>query len=161
MKILVSVVIIHWNTPNSLKKLLRSFQSDKKLQVTAVDNNSNKSVSWISKEFPRISLIQNKKNLGYAAAYPRFFLFWIRLIRGNSLDIQETDLLELLSTAVTCSFLSDWNDLSNFLRELGVFQWIITTDTKIFIKTNHCSSFIENFLLDFARRLIFTDYIVF
>src|SRR3989344_4152712 len=89
-----------------------------------------------------------------------FSLAWSIRLR-ISLDIQETDLLELLSTAVTCSFLSDWNDLSNFLRELGVFQWIITTDTKIFIKTNHCSSFIENFLLDFARRLIFTDYIVF
>src|SRR3989344_4152711 len=59
MKILVSVVIIHWNTPNSLKKLLRSFQSDKKLQVTAVDNNSNKSVSWISKEI--LNLIDQAK----------------------------------------------------------------------------------------------------
>lgn len=68
MKPLVSVVIIHWNTPKSLKKLLTSLKLDKELQITVVDNNSDKSVSWITKDFSQANLIQNKKNLGFAAA---------------------------------------------------------------------------------------------
>ncbi len=68
MKSLISVVIVHWNTPDSLKKLLTLLKPDEKLQVTVIDNNSDKSVSGILKAFPRVSLIQNKKNLGFAKA---------------------------------------------------------------------------------------------
>ena len=68
MKLKVSVVVVHWNTPDLLRKLLKSLEAKNNLQISVIDNHSDKSVEWLKKEFPEINLIQNKKNVGYAKA---------------------------------------------------------------------------------------------
>lgn len=68
MKYFVSIVIVHWNTSQSLRKLLKQLDVDRELQIIVVDNASRESVDWIREEFPNVELINNKRNTGYAAA---------------------------------------------------------------------------------------------
>lgn len=66
---LVSVIIINWNGKHWLAGCLASLyaQDYKKIEVIVVDNGSTDgSVSWIRKKYPRIKLIQNDRNLGFA-----------------------------------------------------------------------------------------------
>lgn len=81
----VSLIIVHWNTPELLRKQLAAIYSssersesrskkfstssnDNNPEIIVVDNASNESLSWVKKEFPQVKLIENKKNAGYAAA---------------------------------------------------------------------------------------------
>lgn len=69
MKNKISVVIVHWNTPEFLKKQLQGlYKFLLNLEIIVVDNASNTSLSWMKREFPSIILIQNKLNRGYAFA---------------------------------------------------------------------------------------------
>ena len=63
---LLTIVIVHWNTPELLKKQLFSLKADKDIEVIVVDNHSEKSVDWIKKDFPNIVLLKNPVNQGYA-----------------------------------------------------------------------------------------------
>ena len=63
----VSIIIVHWNTPDVLKaqlKLLCGFEGE----IIVVDNNSADNVDWIKNEFSKVKFIQNKINHGYAFA---------------------------------------------------------------------------------------------
>lgn len=81
----VSLIIVHWNTPELLRKQLAAIYSssersesrskkfstssnDNNPEIIVVDNASNESLSWVKKEFPQVKLIENKKNVGYATA---------------------------------------------------------------------------------------------
>ncbi len=64
----VSIVIVHWNTPDSLRKLLALLRKSDALQIIVVDNHSKKNVSWVKDKNMSVALIQNKINKGYAAA---------------------------------------------------------------------------------------------
>ncbi len=62
----ISIIIVHWNTPELLKKQLTFLKSDQNLEIIVVDNKSEKSVDWVKKDFPNITLIKNSVNQGYA-----------------------------------------------------------------------------------------------
>jgi len=64
----VSIIIVHWNTPDNLKNLLRKLHSSKDFEIIVIDNNSDKSVDWINKSYPSVNLIHNSVNRGYAFA---------------------------------------------------------------------------------------------
>ena len=63
----LSIIIVNYNTKNFLRQCLKSLNSDK--EIIVVDNHSSDgSPAMVVKEFPRVKLIKNKKNLGFAKA---------------------------------------------------------------------------------------------
>ncbi len=68
----ISIAIINWNTKYLLKECLNSIYSDNSecmRDVTVVDNaSSDGSVELVKKEFPKVRLIANQSNVGYAKA---------------------------------------------------------------------------------------------
>jgi len=71
MKDRVSVIIVNWNGKKWLKKCLDSLENQtyKNREIIIVDNASNDgSAEYLSKEYPKIRLIKNKKNLGFSTA---------------------------------------------------------------------------------------------
>lgn len=68
MKPKISIIIVHWNTPDLLHQQLKMLINDNNLQIIIVNNASEQSVDWIKKDFPQVELIQNKFNRGYAFA---------------------------------------------------------------------------------------------
>jgi N-acetylglucosaminyl-diphospho-decaprenol L-rhamnosyltransferase len=70
MPTLLTVVIVHYNTPALLRGCLRSLRDcTVPLQVVVVDNGSpDRAVEALSGEFPEVRFILNQENRGYAAA---------------------------------------------------------------------------------------------
>lgn len=68
----VSIIIVNWNTSAILQDCLKSVYAqtkDIKFEVIVIDNaSSDDSVQMIKSEFPRVVLIENKENRGFAAA---------------------------------------------------------------------------------------------
>src|SRR3989338_3057677 len=64
----LTIIIVHWNTAELLKKCLAILSKTKTIQIIVIDNLSNKPLDWIKKEFPSVELIENKINRGYAFA---------------------------------------------------------------------------------------------
>ena len=67
----ISIIIPHYNGEKILQRCLASIynNTEKGYEIIVVDNNSvDNSVEMIQKEFPQISIIMNKTNLGYAGA---------------------------------------------------------------------------------------------
>ena len=67
----IAIVIINWNGLKHLKKFLQSVvkHSDKH-NIYVIDNNSSdNSVKYLNKNYPKIKLIINSKNYGYAKGY--------------------------------------------------------------------------------------------
>lgn len=64
----ISVVIVHWNTPDILRKQLFVLENGKEIQIIVIDNNSKKYPRWIKKEFQQVRYLQNNDNLGFAKA---------------------------------------------------------------------------------------------
>ena len=67
----LSIIIPHYNGEKILQSCLASIynHTEEHHEVIVVDNNSSdNSVSMIQKEFPRVTIIRNKTNLGYAGA---------------------------------------------------------------------------------------------
>lgn len=67
----LSIIILSYNTPKILSECLTSIRdtekSDYAIETIVVDNNSiDESVATIKKLFPWVSLIESKKNLGFA-----------------------------------------------------------------------------------------------
>jgi len=67
----ISVVIPNYNNENTIKKCVKSIYSQKRdIEIIVVDDcSTDKSVSIIKKNFPKVRVICNKKNMG--AAYCR------------------------------------------------------------------------------------------
>lgn len=76
-KIDLSIVIVNWNTKKLLLDCLASaFETVKKIsmEVWLVDNaSSDGSVEAVRKRYPSVHIIQNQKNLGFAAANNQAF----------------------------------------------------------------------------------------
>ena len=68
MKKNLSIIIVHWNTHDYLRKLLTFLSFQQNFQIIVVDNASKKPPAEIKKEYPDIQLIQNNFNRGYAFA---------------------------------------------------------------------------------------------
>ncbi len=68
----LSIIIVNWNTRDCLRDCLASiFQAADSLVVEAivVDNASDDgSVEMVKRDFPHVQLVQNRANLGFAAA---------------------------------------------------------------------------------------------
>lgn len=63
----VSVVILSWNTKPLLRDCLKSIKQKEVFEIIVVDNNSTDgSQEMVKKEFPKVKLIENKRNLGFA-----------------------------------------------------------------------------------------------
>jgi len=71
----VSIIILSYNTEALLKRCLTSIFAKIKnipFEVIVVDNNSHdNSVSMVKKDFPKVTLVGNKKNIGFAAGCNR------------------------------------------------------------------------------------------
>ena len=63
----ISVIIIHWNTPELLRKQLMNLSNDD-LEIIVIDNNSDDKPSWITNEHKKVIYIENPVNYGYAMA---------------------------------------------------------------------------------------------
>jgi len=74
MNILLSVIIVNWNTKELLKRCLKSLDKYLSLdnipyEIIVVDNaSSDSSQEMVKKEFPHVKLIENKDNLGFVKA---------------------------------------------------------------------------------------------
>ena len=67
----VSLVVIHWNTPESLKKQLTLLaQHDKAIEILVIDNFSEKDVRKKLSSFSSVAdrIVLNSENVGFAAA---------------------------------------------------------------------------------------------
>jgi len=70
----LSVIIVNWNTQDLLRQCLQSVEadlddSDLNAEILVVDNAStDDSVQMIKEQFPRVILIENQENVGFAAA---------------------------------------------------------------------------------------------
>jgi len=68
----ISIIIVNWNTKRLLLECLSSvFKTINKLsfEIWLVDNaSSDGSVEAVKQNYPDVKIIQNKKNLGFAAA---------------------------------------------------------------------------------------------
>lgn len=75
-KPLVSVIIVNWNGRRFLDDCLNSLSkiSYKNFEVLFVDNaSSDGSVSYVKRYFPKIKIIENSKNLGFAEGHEEAF----------------------------------------------------------------------------------------
>jgi GT2 family glycosyltransferase len=71
----VTIGIVNWKTPDLLEKCLSSIGRDichednSQVEILVVDNASNDgSVELLRERFPKVNLIENQKNLGFARA---------------------------------------------------------------------------------------------
>ena len=69
---LLSIVIVNWNTKNQLRDCLESINKEKgdlDVEIFVIDNNSSDgSAKMIKNNFPNINLIANQENIGFARA---------------------------------------------------------------------------------------------
>lgn len=71
MKDKISIIIVNWNTKTDTARCIKSIYKNCTLsfEIIVTDNNSQDgSFSYLKKRFPKIGLIQNPKNYGYAKA---------------------------------------------------------------------------------------------
>lgn len=73
----IAVVILNWNGQKLLEQFLPSVLLHSDLaQVYVADNASTDgSISFLKKNYPSITIIQNKKNYGYAKGYNKALAF--------------------------------------------------------------------------------------
>lgn len=67
----ISIITVTWNNEKTIKKQIESVKkgaSDLEFEEIIIDNNSTDNTVEIIKKYPEIKLIQNKENLGFAAA---------------------------------------------------------------------------------------------
>ena len=91
-KPLVSIIIVSFEAVLDLKKCLKSIfqQNYENFEVIVIDNASkDKSVEMVKKLFVKVKIIQNKKNLGYAAACDMA----AKIARGEFLAILNQDII--------------------------------------------------------------------
>jgi GT2 family glycosyltransferase len=72
-KVDLSIIIVNYNTKDFLRQCLEGLEQEsrrvKELEIIVVDNGSTDgSPGMVEKEFPWVRLIENKVNLGFAAA---------------------------------------------------------------------------------------------
>ena len=68
----LSIIIVNYKTKNLLEQCLNSIYSENyhfSYEVSVVDNDSkDSSIEMVNKKFPQVKLIENRNNLGFAAA---------------------------------------------------------------------------------------------
>ena len=74
MDTLVSIIIPHWNGIDILSECIDSLNNTEysNFEIIVVDNNSSdESVKWLKANHPKIKIIENDKNYGYAGGCNR------------------------------------------------------------------------------------------
>ena len=74
MDTLVSIIIPHWNGIDVLSECIDSLNNTEysNSEIIVVDNaSSDDSVNWIKNNYPKINIVQNDKNYGYAGGCNR------------------------------------------------------------------------------------------
>lgn len=89
-----SVVMVNWNARDLLRSCLRSVQKNipksLKYELIVVDNNSSdRSVEMVKKDFPKVILIANKKNLGFAKSVNQGF----EVCKGENIMLLNPDVV--------------------------------------------------------------------
>ena len=98
----LSVIIVSYNTKDYLLECLQSI--DQKYEIIIIDNaSSDGSVDEIKKNFPDVKIIENKKNLGFAAANNQ----GMRQAKGRYILLLNPD-TKILDNAL--SKMIDWMD---------------------------------------------------
>lgn len=102
MKPLITLVIVHWNTPDILRTQLKPLSLVETFQIIVVDNNSKESIDWIKQDFPSVQLIKNKLNRGFAFAcnqgVKKAEAEWI-LFLNPDVTLSEKDILKMIQEA--------------------------------------------------------------
>ena len=84
----VTTIIIHWNTPDLLKKQLALLKTERDLEVIVVDNDSQDGTSeMLMVEFPEVKTIALAQNKGFAYANN----LGIKLAKGELLMLLNPD----------------------------------------------------------------------
>jgi len=92
-KIDVSIIIVSYNTKNLLLKCIKSLIEKEKTspysyEIIVVDNaSSDESVKAVKTKYPKITVIENKKNLGFAKANNQA----IKIARGKYILLLNSD----------------------------------------------------------------------
>ncbi|MEI6514675.1 MAG: glycosyltransferase family 2 protein, partial [bacterium] len=98
--IMVSVVIVSWNTRDFLAQCLKSLSRgvcDYPMEVLVVDNASTDGSSeYVEGNYPAVRLIRNDSNQGFAKANNK----GIRLCRGKYICLINSD-VEVLGNCIT------------------------------------------------------------
>lgn len=133
---LISVVIINYNGKKWLKKCLNSLtkQTYKNFEIIFVDNASkDKSVSYVRANFPKIKIIINKKNYGFA--------------KGNNIGVKKAkgEYIVLLNNDTYVE--KDY--LENFIKAFDEIPHLAVAQSKIVLMDNPkridaCGSFWTN-----------------
>ncbi len=127
----ISVVIVNWNVKELLQKCLESvfqYQHSYRVEVIVIDNaSSDDSVEMIRGKFPQVQLIENEKNIGFAAANNQ----GIKMAKGRYIfalnpdtEIKENTFQVLIQTAteypkagmIGCKLLNPDNSTQNSVR---------------------------------------------
>ena len=100
---LVTIIIITWNSLKYLPYCLKSIfdQTFKDFSIIIIDNGSTDgTIDFIRKEYPQTTLLQNRKNLGFAQANNQ----GIKLAKTKYILLCNTDIIlekDFLKNAVT------------------------------------------------------------
>jgi GT2 family glycosyltransferase len=86
----VSITIVSWNVRDLLITCIREFYTKEDIDLIVIDNNSSDdTVHVLRSEFPNVTLIVNKDNLGFARANNQGF----RYCKGEYIFILNPDTL--------------------------------------------------------------------
>lgn len=89
----LTIIIVSYNTKDLLKKCLLSLIKErddiwKQTEIIVVDNNSqDESVLMVKKEFPKVILIENKRNVGFSKANNQ----GIKIAKGGYIFLLNSD----------------------------------------------------------------------
>ncbi len=105
----ISIIIVNWNTKELLKNCLVSIErtvKDLSYEVIVVDNGSQDgSTDMLRSTFPHVRLIENSRNLGFAAANNKGFRVMsgrYALLLNTDTILQENAVRELFSFMEAC-----------------------------------------------------------
>jgi GT2 family glycosyltransferase len=105
----ISIIIVNWNTSELLKNCLVSIErtvKDLSYEIIVVDNGSHDgSTDMLRNTFPHVRLIENSRNLGFAAANNqglRIMCGRYALLLNTDTILQENAVRELFSFMETC-----------------------------------------------------------
>ncbi|MBU1118922.1 glycosyltransferase family 2 protein [Patescibacteria group bacterium] len=91
----LSIIIVHYKTPSLLRQCIRSIRKHEpsfKYEIIVVDNNSmDETAQMIEEDFPSITMIANKENLGFPKAVNQ----GIRVSKGRYVLLLNPDITAL------------------------------------------------------------------
>lgn len=101
---LLSVVIVNWNSRDDLRRCLDSLRSQthRELEILVVDNgSSDDSVDMMVREFPEVTVIETRENLGFAEGCNRGIAAshgpWVAMLNNDT--VADSRWAETLVTA--------------------------------------------------------------